>query len=202
MWATFWSPYREIFVWPNYDSCDGQFKKYCQTLYNPRSLLVLWYLPSEGYFGALTVKLWVNPITAQKMANLQNTLRRLKIIVLSLSYGAYHQRDILELSLWNSRSTPLWPKRWPIQSRQTVWDSHFLFMSSIWFSRWRSVIRRKNLLCVSFTMGSERGPFLCLSSLCIWPSPILSVLFMTNVVFPVSEHIFKAYSPCKIFEIS
>ena len=38
----------------------------------------------------------LNPITAQKMVNLQVTVRRLIIIVLSLSYGAYHQSVILD----------------------------------------------------------------------------------------------------------
>ena len=36
-----------------------------------------------------------NAIVAQNMANLQNTVRRLKIMLLSLSYDADHQSDIL-----------------------------------------------------------------------------------------------------------
>ena len=37
----------------------------------------------------------------QKMAILQNTVTRLRIIVFNESHGAYHQRDILDLSVWN-----------------------------------------------------------------------------------------------------
>ena len=47
------------------------------------------------------------------MANLQNAVTRLQIILVSSSYFAYIQRDILELLRWNFHLTPLQPKRWP-----------------------------------------------------------------------------------------
>ena len=43
------------------------------------------------------VKFSLNPITTQKMANLQDTERHLQIIVFSWSYGAYNQPSILNL---------------------------------------------------------------------------------------------------------
>lgn len=47
------------------------------------------------------------------MAILQNTVTRLRIIVFSESHGAYHQRDSLDLSLWNLYLLVLWRKRRP-----------------------------------------------------------------------------------------
>ena len=38
-----------------------------------------------------------NAIVAQNMANLQNTVRRLKIMLLSLSYDADHQSETFKL---------------------------------------------------------------------------------------------------------
>ena len=48
------------------------------------------------------------------MTNLQNTVKRLGIIVFRKYFAADHQGDILELLLWNSQQTPLWPTIWPI----------------------------------------------------------------------------------------
>jgi len=38
---------------------------------------LIWYLSSERHFGAILVKPSVNPITTQKKANFQDTVRRL-----------------------------------------------------------------------------------------------------------------------------
>ena len=50
----------------------------------------------------------------ETMTNLQNTVKRLELSVLRKYFAADHHCDILELLLWNSRQTPLWPKIWPI----------------------------------------------------------------------------------------
>jgi len=60
------------------------------------------------------VKFSLNRFTAQKMTNFQNTVRRLIIIVLSLSYDAYHQYVNLEPLLSKFPGISLRPKRWPI----------------------------------------------------------------------------------------
>ena len=57
------------------------FENYSHTPQNHRSLLLLWCLPSERHFEALTVKLSLNPIMTQKMVDLQNSITRLLIIV-------------------------------------------------------------------------------------------------------------------------
>ena len=59
--------------------------------------LVLWLLSSRRHFIGLTFKYSVNPITNQKMLNLENTVTRLKSIVLSKTYGADHASDTLDL---------------------------------------------------------------------------------------------------------
>ena len=47
-------------------------------------------------FGAFTVKLWLNPITARKITNFQNTVRCLKIILPSLFFLL-----IIRASIWS-----------------------------------------------------------------------------------------------------
>ena len=89
--ASIWSPYGKNLAEPRYDQKDDHFAKFCHTPLNHRFHLVIWCLSSERHFGAVSVKFSLNRITAQKMTNLQNTVRRLIIIVLSLSYDAYHQ---------------------------------------------------------------------------------------------------------------
>ena len=95
--ASIWSPYGKNVAEPRYDKKDDQFPKYCHTPLNLRFHLVIWCLSSERHFGAVSVKFSLNRITAQKMTNLQNTVRRLIIIVLSLSYDAYHQSVTFKL---------------------------------------------------------------------------------------------------------
>ena len=51
-------------------------KKFYTSL-NLRFDLVFWCFPSYAHFGAFTMKFLLNPITSHKMANLQNTVRRL-----------------------------------------------------------------------------------------------------------------------------
>ena len=62
---------------PNCGPKDGQFVKHCQTPLNYRFQLNLWCLPSERHFEALTLKLSIYAIMAQKMADLQNSVTRL-----------------------------------------------------------------------------------------------------------------------------
>ena len=69
----------------------------------------------------------------------------------SLSVGSSHPKIIgltVMVGLWIFvTGVELWYSRWV----------GFLVMSSICFSRCRSVIRRTTLLCVSLTIGSTRG---------------------------------------------
>ena len=78
---------------------DGRFAKFCHTPLNHRFHLVIWCLSSERHFGAVTVKFSLNCITAQKMNNLQNTVKRFRIIVFRKCFAADHQSDILDLLL-------------------------------------------------------------------------------------------------------
>ena len=75
------------------------------------SLLVVFI---KQHFGALMVKFSLNPITTQKMANLQDTERHLQIIVFTWSYGAYNQPSILNLLRWKFFLIPTPPKKWRI----------------------------------------------------------------------------------------
>ena len=60
---------------------DGQFIKHCHTPLNHRFQLHLWCLPSERHFETLTVKLSLNAITTQKIADFQNSVTWYRIIV-------------------------------------------------------------------------------------------------------------------------
>ena len=59
----------------------GQFVKHWHTFVNHRDQLTLWCLPSERHFEAVTVKLSLNAITTKKIADFQNSVTRLLIIV-------------------------------------------------------------------------------------------------------------------------
>ena len=110
--ASIWRPYGKNLADPRYDQKDDQFAKYCHTLL--RIHLVIWCLLSNRHFQTITWKFLLNPITKETMTNLQNTVKRRGIIVFSKYFAPDYQCDILELLLWNSRQTPLWPKIWPI----------------------------------------------------------------------------------------
>ena len=84
------------------------------TLLNHRFQLALRCLLWKRYFGPPTMKSLLNPITTQKMAILQNPVRRLHMIIFSWSYGACHQSGNLQLLRWNAYLTKFIPKRWPI----------------------------------------------------------------------------------------
>ena len=102
--ASIWRPYDKKLAKP----C------YCQTPLTLRFHLVFWCLSSNRHFGTLTLKFLLNRITKETITNLQNTVKRLGIIVFRKCFAADHQSDILELLLLNSRRTPLWRKRWSI----------------------------------------------------------------------------------------
>ena len=99
--ASIWRPYDKNLTKP----C------YCQTPLTLRFHLVFWCLSSNRHFGTLTLKFLLNRITKEMITNLQNTVKRLGIIVVRKCFAADHQSDILELLLLNSRRTPLWRKR-------------------------------------------------------------------------------------------
>ena len=61
--------------------------------------LVFWCLSSGRHFEILTLKFLLNPITQKRMTNLQNTLKRLGIILFKKWFAADHQSNILELLL-------------------------------------------------------------------------------------------------------
>ena len=102
--ASIWRPYDKNLAKP----C------YCQTPLTLRFHLVFWCLSSNRHFGTLTLKFLLNRITKETITNLQNTVKRLGIIVFRKCFAADHQSDILELLLLNLRRTPLWRKRWSI----------------------------------------------------------------------------------------
>ena len=63
------------------------------------SIVGFWCFLLKGHFGTLTLKFLLNPITKETMTNLQNTVKRLKIIVFRKYFAADHKFDILELLL-------------------------------------------------------------------------------------------------------
>ena len=97
--ASIWSPYCKNLAEPRSDQKDDQFAKYCHTPLNLRFHLVFWWLSSNRHFGTLSLKIWLKPITKEKMTNLQNTVKRLRIIVFRKCFAADHQSYILELLL-------------------------------------------------------------------------------------------------------
>ena len=105
--ASIWSPYGKNFADARCDQKDDHIAKYCHTPRDLRIHLVFLCLSSIRYFGTLTLKFLLNPITKETMTNLQNTVKRLGIIVFRKCFAADHQSDILELLLLNSRRTPL-----------------------------------------------------------------------------------------------
>ena len=94
--TTLWSSYRKIVTWRHYDQKDCRFAKFCRSPLNHRFDLVIWCLLSDWHFGAVSVKFSLNLITKQKMANLQNTGRRLIIMLLSLFFLL-----IIRASIWS-----------------------------------------------------------------------------------------------------
>ena len=78
--------FREIVTLRHYDQKDCRFLKFFCTTLNHPFCLVIFYLSSEWLFGAVSVKFSLNLITKIKMTNLQNTVRRLIIILFSLFF--------------------------------------------------------------------------------------------------------------------
>ena len=70
---------REPYCGPKY----GQFAKHCHGHLIHRFLLVFWYVSCKQYFGVLEAKFLLNKIMTYKMASLENTVTRLRIIFLS-----------------------------------------------------------------------------------------------------------------------
>ena len=78
---------------------SDKFAKYCHTPLNLRIHLVFWCLSSNRHFGTLTLKFLLKHITKETMTNLQNTVKRLGVIVFRKCFAADHQIDVLELLL-------------------------------------------------------------------------------------------------------
>ena len=97
--ASIWSPYGKNFADARCDQKDDHIAKYCHTPRDLRIHLVFLCLSSIRYFGTLTLKFFLHLITKETMTNLQNTVKRLGIIVASKCFAADHQCDILELLL-------------------------------------------------------------------------------------------------------
>ena len=89
--TSIWRHYGKNLAKPRYDQKDDQFAKYCHTPLNLRIYLVFWCLSLNHHFGTYTIKFLGDPIIKETMFNLQNTVKRLGIIVLCYSYSAYHQ---------------------------------------------------------------------------------------------------------------
>ena len=94
--ASLLSSYGKNVAKPHYEPKDAQFAKNFYTSLNLRVDLVFWCFPSQSHFGAFTVKFSLNLITGQKIANLQNTVRRLIIIPPSLFFLL-----IIRASIWS-----------------------------------------------------------------------------------------------------
>ena len=75
--ATFWRSYYKIRAEPHCGLKYGQLAKHCHTPVNHRFQLDLWCLPSERHFEAVTVKYSLNAITTKKIADFQNSVKRL-----------------------------------------------------------------------------------------------------------------------------
>ena len=131
--STIWSPYGKNLAEPGYDQKENKFAKYWHTPLNLRFHLVYWSLSSKRHFATLTLKFLLNPNTKETMTSLQNTFKLLRIIGFRKCFAADHQSDVLELLLWNSRKTPLWPKIWPI--RRTLSQVFYSWFSAGLFVR-------------------------------------------------------------------
>ena len=95
--TSIWRPYGKNLADPRYDQKDDQFAKYCHTLL--RIYRVIWCLLLSRHFKTLGLKFLLNAITKETMTNLQNTVKRLGIIVFRKSFPNDHQSDILEFLL-------------------------------------------------------------------------------------------------------
>ena len=71
------------------------FSKCCHTAINHGLHLVICCLSCKRHFGVISVKFPQNCITAYKMINLQNTTRRMKIILLTCFFLL-----IMRTSIW------------------------------------------------------------------------------------------------------
>ena len=78
---------------------SDKFAKHCHTPLNLRIHLVFWCLSSNRHFGTLTLKFLLKHITKETMTNLQNTVKRLGVIVFRKCFAADRQIDVLELLL-------------------------------------------------------------------------------------------------------
>ena len=85
----FWTSYFKILVEPHYEGNDDEFAKYCQT---PRK-------HRFQQFAVLNIKVAPNPILAQNMANLHNTVTGLLFTVFRWSICAYYVNNNLEFLL-------------------------------------------------------------------------------------------------------
>ena len=97
--ASSWRPYGKNLADPRYDQKDDQFAKYCHTPLILRFHLFFLFLSSNGHYRTLTLKIFLNPIMKETMTYLQNTVKRLGIIVFRKSFANDHQSDILEFLL-------------------------------------------------------------------------------------------------------
>ena len=95
--ASIWSPYGKNLADPRYDQKDDRIVKYCHTPVNLRFHLVFWCLSSNRHFGTFTSKFLLNPVAKETMTNLQNTVKRLGIILFRKCFAADHQGDSFEL---------------------------------------------------------------------------------------------------------
>ena len=85
-----WSPYGKNVAQSRQDNKDDQYAKYCHTPRNISIHLDFWCFSSKGHFGTLALKFLLNPITNETITNLQNTVKRLGIIVFRRSFAADH----------------------------------------------------------------------------------------------------------------
>ena len=90
--ATLLSSYSKNVAKLRYEPKDEQFVIHCFPV-------VYIGVSCKKHFGVLTLKFVLNQITTHKMASFQTIVTRVRFIVLSYSYSAYHQNDTLKASL-------------------------------------------------------------------------------------------------------
>ena len=97
--TSIWRTYGKNIAHPRFAQKDFQFARYCYTPLNVCFHLLFWCLSSNRHFETLTLKFLLNAITKDMMTNLQNTVKRLGIILYRKCFAADHHSDILEFLL-------------------------------------------------------------------------------------------------------
>ena len=136
---------------------------------------------------ALKVKFSLNCITAQKMTNFQNTVRRPIIIVLSFSYDAYHQSSLLSSYGKNVAKPHYVPKDSQFAKYCMLHASESLFLHRVLMLLIRTTFCRSYVkILAEPNCGPKDGQFIK-----HWHTP-LNQRFQLNLWYLPSERHFEA----------